>query len=417
MSMTTASLKAVAKRQPVDLQAIVRRFGPALDRSRRLHATQRKALWSIAHCRTPAMGGHMERCKRCEFVRYQYHSCRNRHCPQCQSRNSALWREARMCELLPVPYFHHVFTLPHKLNEWVLRSKRNYRALINLLFQAASETLLQFGSEQLGGRLGITMVLHTWDQRLRPHFHVHALVAAGALCDGGTRWAAGGRKFLFHVKALSIVFRAKYLDGLKELIVNDDLDIPKSLASMTATLRSGNTRRLMKHLKPPWVVYSKPPFAGPKKLIDYLSRYVHRTAISNDRILGIEGDDVRFSYRDRADGDRRKIEKLPGTEFLSRFSLHVLPKGLTRIRHYGFLANCIKAKSLAQCRRLLGTTTPRSEPTQSIAQWFLELTGIDLTACPQCGGELDVTELHPVRSGTPALMPQPRREPKSIDSS
>jgi hypothetical protein len=237
------------------------------------------------------------------------------------------------------------------------------------------------------------------------------------LCDKGTRWAAGGRSFLFPVKALSVVFRAKFLDGLKELITSDVLDIPKSFESMTDTLRSGDTRRLMKHLSPPWVVYSQRPFAGPGKLLDYLSRYVHRTAISNDRILSVEGDQVRFSYRDRADGDRRKIETLPGTEFLGRFLLHVLPKGLMRVRHYGFLANCTKKKNLAQCRKLLGAIAPEPERTQNTAEWFLELTGIDLTACPQCGSDLEVIDFPPVRRCAPVIPRQLPGQTPLIDSS
>lgn len=219
MSSHTASNEAVAEKSSADLQAIVNRFGGQLAETRRLHKTQRSALWSITHCRTSVMGGHAERCTDCEYVRFQYHSCRNRHCPQCQSRRSTDWRDARIRELLPVPYFHHVFTLPHKINEWVLRSERNYRSLVKLLFDAAANTLLEFGRDQFGGKLGITMVLHTWDQRLRPHFHVHALVPAGALCDQRTRWAAGGRKYLFPVKALSMVFRAKFLDRLRKSVV------------------------------------------------------------------------------------------------------------------------------------------------------------------------------------------------------
>jgi hypothetical protein len=403
MIASTALPEAVAKTQSVDLQAIVLRFGNSLNQSRRLHSTQRKALWSIAHCRTPAMGGHVERCRRCQFARYQYHSCRNRHCPQCQSQASSAWREARMRELLPIPYFHHVFTLPHKLNPWVLRSERNYRELISLLFRATAETLQQFGREQFGGQLGITMVLHTWDQRLRPHFHVHCLVPSGALCDGGTRWAAGGRKFLFPVKALSKVFRAKYLDGLKRLILEDKVDVPESCDSMIDAIRNGNARCLARHFRPPWVVYAQRPFAGPEKLLDYLSRYVHRTAISNHRILAIEGDNVRFSYRDRADGDRRKTETLTGEAFLRRFLVHVLPKGLTRIRHYGFMSNRMKKKNLNRCRQLLGAAVPVLESEPSFAEWFLALTGIDLTACPACGSRLERTEIDATPCGESIL--------------
>lgn len=417
MSFNTASREAVAENRSANLQDIVQRFGGQLAETRRIHSTHRKALWSIAHCRTPVMGGHVDRCGDCDFARYQYHSCRNRHCPQCQSRKSDVWRQARLRELLPVPYFHHVFTLPHKLNEWVLRSERNYRMLVKLLFGAAAETLLKFGREQFGGKLGITMVLHTWDQRLRPHFHVHALVPAGALCEGGTRWAAGGRKFLFSVKAISKVFRAKYLDGLQTLITEGEIDVPASCESMLPSIQNGNTRRLSKYLKGPWVVYAQKPFSGPDKAVNYLSRYVHRTAISNDRILGIDGDKVRFTYRDRADDDRRKTETISGVTFLNRFLKHVLPKGLTRIRHYGFLSNRTKAKDLAACRRLLGAVTPATEPEQSLADWFEELTGIDLTACPQCGCKLKRIELQATADESGRVRSGVIQTPHEIDSS
>ena len=222
---------------------------------------------------------------------------------------------------------------------------------------------------------------------------------------------------MFHVKALSKVFRAKYLDGLNELILDDKLDIPDSYKSVVPAIRAGNTRRLAKLFKPPWVVYAKRPFASPAKLLDYLSRYVHRTAISNDRILGIDGDDVQFSYRDRADGDRRKTETIPGEEFLRRFLLHVVPKGLTRVRHYGFLSNRTKRVGLETCRRLIGATAPMPEPEQSLNEWFLELTGIDLAACPSCGGTLEKTEIPPTRDSSQEPCRTPVHNAHRIDSS
>jgi hypothetical protein len=417
MVVSTANAKAAVEQASADLQTIVRRFGSQLIQSRRLSSTHRKALWSIANCRTPIMGGHVEHCRQCRFTRYQYHSCRNRHCPGCQFQASDLWREARAGELLPVPYFHHVFTLPHKLNPWILRSERNYRELIKLLFRAAAETLLQFGRHEFGGQLGFTMVLHTWDQRLKPHFHVHCLVPSGALCDKGTRWAAGGRTFLFSVRALSKTFRAKYLDGLRQLIADSEIDIPERDQSITEIVRRGNVKRLSKHFRGPWVVYAQKPFAGPKKLLGYLSRYVHRTAISNDRIQAIEGDQVRFTYRDRADGDRQKSETIPAEEFLSRFLHHVLPRGLTRIRHYGFLSNRTKKANLIRCRELLAAKAPDVPESQSLAEWFMELIGLDIKACPNCGDQLLRSEIPRIPMSVDIRLNWGHHSTESIDSS
>ena len=268
MSPSASPRAAAATKQPVELADVVRRFGGPL--KSRLSVEQYRAMWAIAHCRTATMGGHIERCQQCSLTRYQYHSCRNRHCPKCQAQASAEWRQARQRDLLPVPYFHHVFTLPHELNDLILASERNRWALLTLLFHSAAETLLEFGRNNLGGQLGITLVLHTWDQQLRPHFHVHALVPSGALATGDGCWIAGGRKFLFPVRALSKVFRAKYLDGIASLLAEGELDRP----SPDEVLRDETTcRRWLRHLrKKSWVVYAQPPFAGPRKLLDYLSR-------------------------------------------------------------------------------------------------------------------------------------------------
>jgi hypothetical protein len=237
--------------------------------------------------------------------------------------------------------------LPHELNGLILYSQRNQRALLGLLFDAVAQTLLEFGRCELGGKVGFTLVLHTWDQQLRAHFHLHGLIASGALADDGSRWIAGGRQFLFPVHGLSKMFRAKYLDGLAVLLQRDQLDIPPQLAQL-AELRS--RCRWLRHLrKKPWVVYSQSPFAGPRKLLDYLGRYTHRVAISNHRILRCDHGQVRYHYRDRRGGDRLKTEVLPAEQFLHRFLQHVLPDHFLRIRHYGLLANCVKQKHLARC--------------------------------------------------------------------
>ena len=371
-----------------ELAEILRRYGESYCRTHRLSTPQRKALGAIERCRTAALGGHREYCDDCGFERYLYHSCRNRHCPKCQTQDRAAWVQARQDELLPVPYFHHVFTLPHTLHPLVYFSERNERALLKLLFDATAATLLEFGRRDLGGRVGFTLVLHTWDQQLRRHLHVHCLMAAGALTADGSRWIAGGRKFLFPVHGLSKMFRAKFLDGLAKLLNNGSLDVPPQLAWLGNV--DGRQRQLCGWLPAPWVVYSKPPLAGPKKLVEYLGRYTQRVAISNDRLISCDDGQVRFRYRDRRDDDRVKTATLPAEEFIARFLHHVLPDRFLRIRHYGFLANRAKQKSLARCRALLGvapSTSPEERP-RSLADWLRTILGVDPNSCPQCGCSL-----------------------------
>ncbi|MCH5375082.1 MAG: IS91 family transposase, partial [Planctomycetes bacterium] len=324
---------------------------------------QRKAMRAIVTCRTAALGGQRESCPQCGFSRYRYHSCRNRHCPKCQSLAKAEWLEDRQQELLPTPYFHNVFTLPHELNPLVLTSERNRRALWGLLFQAASETLLAFGRNNLGGTIGLTLVLHTWDQQLRPHFHVHAVVTGGALANDGSQWIDAGRKLLFPVKALSKVFRGKYVEGVEKLLAQNELDLPPQW------IKPDDQRRLVRTLRrKAWIVYSKRPFAGPEKLLDYLGRYTHRVAISNHRLLSLQDGQVTFAYRDRRDGDRKKTRQLPAEEFVGRFLKHILPDGFMRIRHYGLLANRTKKERLAACRQVLAAVTPEPQERKTWAE-------------------------------------------------
>jgi hypothetical protein len=375
------------------LADVFRQYGEAYQRTHRLRPAQRKAAWAITHCRTAALGGQHQWCEACGFEQFTYHSCRNRHCPKCQSMATAAWVAARREELLPVPYFHNVFTLPHQLNRLILYSERNQRALLGLLFDAAAATLLKFGRDELGGQLGFTLLLHTWDQRLRAHFHVHGLIASGALAADGSRWIAGGRKFLFPVRGLSKMFRGKYLDGLAELLDGDQLDLPPQFVQLADPV--GRRRWLRRCRKRAWVVYLKPPFAGPRKLIDYLGRYTHRVAISNHRLLDCQDGQVHYIYRDRQDGDRRKTDVVGAEEFLARFLQHMLPDRFVRIRHYGLLANRGKGQRLADCRRLLGAhvRSAADEQPRTAAQWLLVLLDIDVTRCPHCGGPLHTGSL------------------------
>lgn len=389
--MAVACLHAASARTKVQLADVYRAHGQAYARTHRLSHAQRKAMRAIVECRTVALGGQRESCQRCGYSRYRYYSCRNRHCPQCQSLARAQWLEDRQRDLLPTPYFHNVFTLPHELNPLVLYSERNRRALWGLLFKSASETLLAFGRNNLGGTIGLTLVLHTWDQQLRPHFHVHAVVAGGALAEDRSRWIDSGRNFLFPVKALSCVFRGKYVEGIEKLLAANQLDLPPQLVD------SDKQRQLLRKLRrKAWVVYSKRPFAGPKKLLDYLGRYTHRVAISNQRLASLEEGQVTFTYRDRRDGDRKKSMRLPAEEFIGRFLKHVLPKGFMRIRHYGLLANRSKQQRLVACRQVLRASPPEAREPRSLVEWLLLWTGQDVTRCPRCGHtELVSEEISP----------------------
>jgi len=390
-----------------ELADIIRRYGPAYRRDNRLNPDQSKTLNAIEACRTSALGGHADSCLRCGYKRCSYNSCRNRHCPKCQTLTKARWIEDRKAELLPAPYFHVVFSLPHELNALVLY---NRKTLINLLFGAASKTLADFGRNNLGGKLGFTMILHTWDQKLNAHFHLHCLIAGGALVGddaASRRWVSTDRKFLFPVRALSKVFRGKFLAGLKAIGAKRELTFPATPGNAGQF-----TAMLDKLYRKAWSLYAKPPFDGPERTLEYLGRYTHRVAISNNRILSIDNGTVRFKYRDRRDHDKIKIKSLTASEFIRRFCLHVLPTGLMRIRHFGFLASRCKTAMLAQCRQSLGVPKPQPQPTKTAAQWMLALTGTDIEACPRCGHRpLQSIELPPVK---PHHMP-PQRGPPSPD--
>jgi hypothetical protein len=380
---------STGSRKQIELADIFRQHGQAFLATHRIPARHRKVMRQIINCRTAALGGHRQWCARCGFQRYLYHSCRNRHCPKCQTAAKEAWRAARQLELLPVPYFHNVFTLPHELNGLILKNENNQRLLLKLLFDATAQTLLEFGRFELKGQVGFTLVLHTWDQQLRPHFHLHCLIAAGALAENGSQWIAAGRQFLFSVRALSKMFRGKFLNGLKDLFDSSALDLTNALVAST------NDRQLIKRLfKKSWVVYSKAPFAGPARLLDYLSRYTHRVAITNNRIIACRDGDVTFSYRDRRDGDRRKQLPLPANQFIGRFLAHVLPTRFMRIRHYGYLANRFKQKRLAQIRQLIGAKSPKPQVLKSSTeQWMMLVPGIEPDRCPCCGDRLLETPL------------------------
>ncbi|WP_428310496.1 IS91 family transposase [Hydrocarboniphaga sp.] len=359
-----------------------------------LSASQRKVCRAIRSCRTAALGGQLQACEDCGTVRYVYHSCRNRHCPRCQTRAKERWIDARVTELLPVPYFHLVFTLPHALHRLL---PQQTRWIYDTLFRCASQTLLAFGRDpsRLNGTLGITLVLHTWAQDLSRHIHVHGVVTGGALTADG-RWAGSKTSFLFPVRALSKVFRGKYLEALRE--AHDT----GAFRDSTWTQDDARWTAFVDELqKPEWVVYAKPPFGGPEQVIAYLGRYTHRIAISEQRLIDVNDRQVRFRVRRGQDRSERKALTLPGAEFLRRYLLHVLPLGFQRLRHYGLTASRCKQDKLAMCRQQLQVSAPPAKPAESVEAFWLRVAQIDIRRCPDCGGLLQLSASLPPARGPP----------------
>ena len=365
----------------LELAKIVRASAADYRRTHRLARVQHRALEAIATCRTAALGGHRAVCSACGTERITYNSCRNRHCPKCQRVATERWLVARRRDVLPIPYFHVVFTLPHALNPL---AQSHPRLIYRLLFQSAASTLLRFGRDprHLGGDVGVTAVLHTWGQNLSQHIHVHCVVTGGALAPDGTRWIPARPTFLFPVRALAKVFRGRYLAGLQRAFDRGERHLTDGLASLAEP--AAFAAWLTELRQSAWVVYCKPPFAGPEHVLAYLGRYTHRVALSNHRLVDFTDGHVRFRWRDYADGDRVKILDLAVDEFLRRFLLHIVPDGFVRIRHFGVLANRRRRAALAQCRTLLAPRPRPPGPTESVRDLMLRVTGIDIERCPLC---------------------------------
>jgi Putative transposase/Transposase zinc-binding domain len=361
----------------LELADLVRDYGGRLRAARHLNGEQLAALRAIERCRTPALGGTREVCVHCGAERVVWRSCRNRHCPKCQTVAKQRWLKARLEELLPVDYVHMVFTLPHELNELALIRPR---LVYGLLFHTAAATLLDFArdSRHLGAEPGILTVLHTWGQNLSLHIHLHCIVTAGGLDPTRRRWIRRPGGYLFPVHALSRVFRGKYLDGLRRRL-RDDPQLARSVP----------VRALKMH---DWVVYAKKPCGSPRHVLDYLARYTHRVALTNDRLLDLRENVVHVRWRDYAHGGKRKVLRLDATDLLARFVLHVLPHGFRRVRHYGLLGNRHRSAKLAACRRYFGIAPIDPQPTAPInatlRSWLT--LGTDPRRCAACGA----TQLH-----------------------
>jgi Putative transposase/Transposase zinc-binding domain len=369
-------------RPALELADLIRAQGNHfLDRYRSSFSFQQlKVFRAIQNCRTAALGGHLDACPGCGHQAISYNSCRNRHCPKCQTQARQRWLAAREQEVLPTAYFHVVFSVPHELNVLALE---NPRCFYDLLFAAASATLLEVAAnpKRLGAEIGVIAILHTWGQNLLLHPHVHCVVPAGGLAPDHSEWISAKSNFFLPIPVLRKVFRGKFIAGLKRLRKSGKLCRNGPAALLTDPKQFAKLLRRL-HLRR-WVVYAKAPFGGPLQVLRYLGRYTHRVAISNHRLLAFDGQQVSFRWRDYAHGSVQKIMKLAATEFLRRFFLHVLPNGFVRIRHFGFLANRFRTQALADCRKLLAVLPPvaTAERKQN-ATWH----------CPRCGALMEVRQ-------------------------
>lgn len=395
-SSRAASLPAAAAaRSALDVGEIFRAHGEAYRKRHALGPLQRKALDAIARCRTAALGGHLDVCGDCQHVRPSYNSCRNRHCPKCQALAQARWLEQRRERILPTDYFHVVFTLPAALRPLC---RRHPRALYDLLFEAASQTLLEMAQRRLGVQLGITAVLHTWTRQLTLHPHLHCVVTGGGLEVDSGQWKSTGDRFLLHVKPLGQLFRGKFLAGLRRLHERGRLDGPPT----------DDSRRALRDLLAPlhrtdWIVYAKRPFHGAEQVYQYLGRYTHRVGLSNQRLLHVDSTTVRF--RTRGTGTATVTPE----QFIGRMLLHVLPLRFVKIRHFGLLAPAHVNTRLVAARAALATHVPPApaattrKPATAQATWrerVIALTGEDPMRCPACGGLLRRLSLVPPVAGT-----------------
>ena len=380
-----------SNRPAIEMADILRRHGDAY---RRVHAghlgrVERRVMSAIVACRTEALGGHMEACDDCGTTRVAYNSCRNRHCPKCQGRARAAWLAARQADLLPVPYFHVVFTLPAPIAAIAFQNKAVVYAI---LFKAAAEamTTLAANPRRLGGAIGGVAVLHTWGQALMHHPHVHCVVPGGGLSPDGARWIACRPNFFLAVKPLSRLFRTLFLKRLSAAFNSGALRFFGDLGALAEPAAFAAHLNAMRRIN--WVVYAKRPFGGPAQVLAYLGRYTHRVAIANSRLVALDDDQVAFSWKDYRQNSATKIMKLKPDEFIRRFLLHTLPDGFHRIRHFGFMANGHRAAKLALCRELLSRerTAPNDgepSPVDSDA-----LTSAKVPACPDCGGVMRIIE-------------------------
>jgi Putative transposase/Transposase zinc-binding domain len=397
------------ERPTLEVADVFRRYGEVYRHKHgaSMSGEQRRVMAAIEVCRTAVLGGHLERCDKCGYEHSCFNSCRDRHCPKCQSLARAQWIEHRQAELLDCPYFHVVFTIPAEIAEIAYQNKD---VVYDILFHSTAETLKTIAADpkHLGAEIGFFVVLHSWGQNLMFRPHLHCVVPGGGLSADSKRWVRCRARFFLSVRVLSRLFRRLFLERLETAFNSAKLQFFASLEP----LRNPDTfaERIAQAKESDWVVYAKRPFAGPQQVLDYVGRYTHRVAISNNRLIDIDNSRVQFHWKDYRDNSLIKVMDLEADEFIRRFLLHVLPEGFQRIRYYGFLANRDRRKKLALCRQLLGMQT--SSPTTSIKDYrerYQELTGRSLTLCPRCQkGQMVIVE---------SLPPVICREPVCLDSS
>jgi hypothetical protein len=371
----------------VEVADVIRAAGPAfIERCLGCFDRQHlKVLNALQHCRTAALGGHVDECSRCGLRTISYNSCRNRHCPKCQGNARHRWLQARQAEVLPVRYVHVVFTLPHEL---ALLALANKKTIYTLLFRLSAETLMEFARDPrlLGAEIGFFSILHTWNQKLQHHPHIHSVVPEGGISPDGSRWIQPRYNFFLPVKAMAKSFRGKFLDALRAAFAAGQLHFPGHLKNLS-TPRAFAT--LLRHCcRHKWVVYAKRPFGGPEHVLKYLGNYTHRIAISNHRLVELRDGRVSFRWRDSAHKNKKRLLTLPIEEFLHRFFLHVLPEGFVRIRHFGFMANRQRQHRLAICRRLLDAPPQPKLNNESAGA----SSSRDFWCCPKCGGTMIILE-------------------------
>ena len=390
-------------RPVLEVADIFRRHGPAYRQAHADHlgGTERRVMAAIEACRTPALGGHVEHCADCGFVRHAYNSCRDRHCPKCQGLARADWLEARQAELLPVPYFHVVFTVPAPVADLAFHNKA---AVYAILFRAATEALRDVAGDPryLGAETGAIAVLHTWGQALHHHPHLHCIVPGGGISPDRSRWVACAPGFFLPVRVLSRRFRDVFVRQLRAAFAGGDLRFPGVLAALADP--AAFAAHLDAVARVDWVVFAKPPFAGPEQVLGYLGRYTHRVAIANSRLVGLADGQVSFTWKDYRQDGKTKTMTLPADEFIRRFLQHTVPDGFHRIRHIGFLANGHRGEKLALCRKLLAVPPPEPVPPRRWQDRLRDLIGQDIEVCPCCGGRmLTVSTIPPKPPLRPAM--------------
>ena len=364
-------IQIINPKQPqLQLADILRNHITDYQKAYPLWSEHRKIVSDLLNCRTPHLGGRVERCDNCGALRATFHSCRNRHCPRCQHVPREQWLEKRKDEILPVSYFHVVFTLPHELNTVILNNKK---VMFNILFAAASKTLLKFGENELNGTPGFLAILHTWDQKLQAHFHLHCIIAAGVVSKGCKRWIACKNDYLFNQDALSLVFRGKFMQRMSDATKSENLKF------------ADNSYKKLKNklFTKKWVVSVRDPVKRPEDVLEYLARYTHRIAIANSRIKAVKDGMVTFSIKNRKK-KRTELITISAVKFIRRFLLHSLPRRFVKIRYYGFLANRNRAKNLKNIRLFMGLAQPAAKDILPLEEMMQKIAGIDITICPCC---------------------------------